>query len=102
MEQEEEGGDSGEEGGSEGESKEMEEEDGSGSGDEVISGGRFTSWSLKELLCFSQDDVLSSDDSESEGEGEGEEGVDPAFRAEIRKALGAAAVDSEGEVSACS
>lgn len=38
-----------------------------------------------------------SDDDAGQG-GEGGEEVDPAFRAEVQKALGAAAVDSDAEV----
>ena len=43
-------------------------------------------------------DSVASEESEG-GEGGGE--VDPVFRAEVLKALGAAAVDSEAEVSQC-
>ena len=54
-----------------------------------------------------EDDDHEDDDLEGDGE-EGDEpeglgnGIDPAFAADVRRALGKAAVNSEGEVSLCS
>ena len=81
MEEEEEGEGEGSEEEGEGES----EEEGGGEGGDGSEG----------------DDGDSVASEESEGGEEGGE-VDPMFRAEVQKALGAAAVDSEAEVSQCS
>ena len=74
-EEEEEVGEGGSGDGSEGDGSEMDEDD-RGS-------------------LISEDE--GSDNEAGQGE-EGEEDVDPAFRAEVQKALGAAAVDSDAEV----
>lgn len=73
-EEEQEGG--GEDSGGEGEGSEMDED---------------------ERGSLVSEDTGSEDDEAEQGEEEGEE-VDPAFRAEVQKALGAAAVDSDAEV----
>ena len=76
--------------------EEDEREEGSSNGDSDGSSGEKGEGEGSEMDEDERDSLISEDEVE-QGEEEGEE-VDPAFRAEVQRALGAAAVDSDVEV----
>ena len=80
------------------ENEEEEEEGGAGTSEE---GGDGSSEGEGSEMDEDERGSLVSEDEGSDDAGQGEEGeeeVDPAFRAEVQNALGAAAVDSDAEV----
>ena len=74
------------------EDEELEEEEGEGG--ELSDGGEGNEAGASE-------DGEGSDVSEDTEEDQGEETVDPVFRAEVQRALGAAAMGSDAEVGVC-